>query len=573
MLYLGSIGQSRNCVFAVSTRPKVLSFHYNLQAHLVLFPLAASSDAMASTALHPAAPPFPAMDLDADAENDDELVVAGSDDEERWLELAEEQETSYWSMVDEGSTSEYGRSSSVAAAESEAGDVEEGGKEQPQYGHATTPPSTLQLEEPDSPDPMDLLSGPATQPPPVGEELDAVVEETPLDNVKPREEPTLMDSASASPISARTSEDIDSVQVSTVNEEARANASEALSLAFHASQSPRMTSRLRAISPASSDLPSLSQTLQSDARPSTNMSTPTVATEDLSDLSSLSSNEGDGKVVVTTVQARVVNRKKRVQEKKDKRKRKLLADGAEQMETAQGMREAVEPLSAPLQESIVDEPPVASTSTYVFDLPSPTSSEKALQEKQKQPTPPRRRTSLSPSVPAEEPINEYIVGGRAMRKRTAVQTNPYSIEFARFAKNALKNSWQGIITTAGLGVNRREQEQYEEEKRRKKLRELEANGKRVNTLGGWLEVEDEEGNTIRVRGDADERTRQASREDSDMDEDFVYRSPERKERRRDLGSPEIRRSSSKGKGASVGNEAEVAVQADVRIFRRTRYTG
>lgn len=53
---------------------------------------------------------------------------------------------------------------------------------------------------------------------------------------------------------------------------------------------------------------------------------------------------------------------------------------------------------------------------------------------------------------------------------------------------ATKNQWAGIVTNEGLGISRHENETPEQRAERLERRK----GKQVDTLGGWLEVEERE---------------------------------------------------------------------------------
>lgn len=78
------------------------------------------------------------------------------------------------------------------------------------------------------------------------------------------------------------------------------------------------------------------------------------------------------------------------------------------------------------------------------------------------------------------------IGGRQLRKRTAIQLEPYTREFATFATKAARNDWQGIIITAGLNKDKETPEQLAARLEKQKHR-------KVDTLGGWLEVDENEG--------------------------------------------------------------------------------
>jgi hypothetical protein len=70
-----------------------------------------------------------------------------------------------------------------------------------------------------------------------------------------------------------------------------------------------------------------------------------------------------------------------------------------------------------------------------------------------------------------------------------VQLNPYQAEFAKYVTVAKRNQWDGIIIPAGLNLHKERTETPEEKAARLERRKKQ----KIDTQGGWLELEDGEG--------------------------------------------------------------------------------
>ena len=90
--------------------------------------------------------------------------------------------------------------------------------------------------------------------------------------------------------------------------------------------------------------------------------------------------------------------------------------------------------------------------------------------------------SEMPSNPAEEPQEQ----GRALRKRTQAQLQPYTTDWMKFAKTAQRNQWGDLVTKESMyGAQHRPETAEEIAARLKKQK-----GQKIHTHGGWLEPDD-----------------------------------------------------------------------------------
>ena len=120
--------------------------------------------------------------------------------------------------------------------------------------------------------------------------------------------------------------------------------------------------------------------------------------------------------------------------------------------------------------------------------------------------PKRMAFPLTPPQLEDLPIDDDFVGGRRLRKRTAAQKNPYQSEFAKYVQVARRNQWDGIIIPAGLNLSEARTESSEERAARIETQKK----KKINTQGGWLELEAGEG--IALRSDEEEHSQRPSHE-------------------------------------------------------------
>lgn len=98
----------------------------------------------------------------------------------------------------------------------------------------------------------------------------------------------------------------------------------------------------------------------------------------------------------------------------------------------------------------------------------------------------------------QEEAAAAAAGGRALRKRTAAQLNPYSMEQAAYARTLNKNGWEdAVLRLKALEARRqREREEQEERERRDVSAAARASGeadasdaesrRKKDDLGGWL---------------------------------------------------------------------------------------
>ena len=105
----------------------------------------------------------------------------------------------------------------------------------------------------------------------------------------------------------------------------------------------------------------------------------------------------------------------------------------------------------------------------------------------------------------QSPSPPPLARGRSLRQRTAVQKQPYTMEFARFATAAVKNQWSGIVITDGL--NTKDKAQHASDRP--------AKPKAIDTLGGWLVPEDGQVEQVVTQGDDDSGTYELQRASSE----------------------------------------------------------
>ncbi|KAM0752919.1 hypothetical protein T439DRAFT_378677 [Meredithblackwellia eburnea MCA 4105] len=111
--------------------------------------------------------------------------------------------------------------------------------------------------------------------------------------------------------------------------------------------------------------------------------------------------------------------------------------------------------------------------------------------------------SPEPEVVVLEPSPEPIdLGRRSFRTRTAAQLKPYSVEQFKYTKTLLKNGWRGAVVAGP----RKAELSAEEMKRRREA----ADGRERDSLGGWLEFQEERGEDV-----DDENARRAPLRDDD----------------------------------------------------------
>ena len=126
------------------------------------------------------------------------------------------------------------------------------------------------------------------------------------------------------------------------------------------------------------------------------------------------------------------------------------------------------------------------------------------------------RRPLSPSTIVklhDLPQDDEFIGGRRLRKRTAAQKNPYQSEFAKYVLVAKRNQWDGIIIPAGLNLSKEIIETPVERAARVERQKL----KKVDTQGGWLELE--AGKGVPLHPEDIEPTKRSPHQTSESDDE------------------------------------------------------
>lgn len=92
-------------------------------------------------------------------------------------------------------------------------------------------------------------------------------------------------------------------------------------------------------------------------------------------------------------------------------------------------------------------------------------------------------TSVQPHVSDRDSVDETLPHGRALRKRTQAQLQPYTVDWMKFAKTAQKNQWEGLVTREAMyGAQHRPETPEEVAARMKKHK-----SQKIHTHGGWLQ--------------------------------------------------------------------------------------
>lgn len=114
-------------------------------------------------------------------------------------------------------------------------------------------------------------------------------------------------------------------------------------------------------------------------------------------------------------------------------------------------------------------------------------------------------------------VEDTNLQGRALRKRTQAQLQPYTTDWMKFAKTAQRNQWEGLVTKDAMYGAQHRPETAEEMAAR-----LKKKAHKVHTHGGWLEPD--EGQRA-MRPDEEQRVEKQDHRMPRLSDDDDYDAP------------------------------------------------